>query len=103
GIRNSGCIRRASSAAQWARVRKTHRKHCAGRSVVRAYVRAPWLGVRRRDLFARTACRLVSPRRGAVGLMTTTQTKILGLSTPRWCRIDVDETAWNNALANLES
>jgi Ni,Fe-hydrogenase III large subunit len=35
--------------------------------------------------------------------MTTTQTKILGLSTRRWRRIDVDETAWNNALANLES
>lgn len=35
--------------------------------------------------------------------MTTTQTRKLGRQPRRWQRADVDEAAWNNALANLAS
>src|SRR4029078_53164 len=70
---------------------------------LRAYVCAPRFGVRCRNLFARAARKMVSARRGTVGLMNETRTKMATREVRRWQRVYVDEAAWNDALDNLAS
>src|SRR5205085_3668368 len=92
---------RAYSAARRTCLWQADGEHRARRIVVRAYVRAPQLGVWCRNFSAQAARELVSARRRVIGPMNEVRTKVAAREL--WQPHDVNEGAWNDALAKLAS